>query len=94
MSSFCHEYINEKICQLLGRQGDKPLDFTQLSKGANMHKSNITSSSFFIKSPLVILGEQKKRSEAHDCLQPKYFLPLHRTTKVTTRGEIITNKRK
>ena len=61
MSSFCHEYINEKLSQLLGRQGDKPLELCQCNNGVSMHISSIAITSFSIKSPLIEIRRAKKK---------------------------------
>ena len=81
MSSFCHEYINEKLSQLLGRQGDRPLELCQCSNGVSMHISSIVNNSFSIKSPLVNLRGQKKRLQWGSIHHNLNILSLRRLTK-------------
>jgi hypothetical protein len=57
------EYLKQKGIKMKGGQG-KALGYTQLSIGANMHKSNSVAISFSIKNPLLLkLWRVKKKAE-------------------------------
>jgi hypothetical protein len=55
--------LKQKGIKMKGGQG-KALGYTQLSIGANMHKSNSVAISFSIKNPLLLkLWRVKKKAE-------------------------------